>query len=140
MGHLSIAYNNLGTLGTVAISNSENFAKLSHLWIQQNSIKEDGVYNLVMSDYFTQLIHLDMSQNGIGNTGVQSLAIGLVNRLKYLNISHNDIGEDGFRILSESQNFQVLNELEIYNGHHVSAKAKNALKRSKNLQALRFIS
>ena len=103
-----------------------------HLELHQNQIKGDGVYSLVMSENFKQLTHLDIGVNNIGNVGIQSLSIGIVNKLKFLNVQHNEIGEDGYRILSESNNFQLLRELKIYDGNPASAEAKNALKRSKN--------
>ena len=93
-----------------------------------------------MSENFKQLTHLDIGVNGIGNTGIHSLSVGLLTKLKFLNVQHNEIGEDGYRTLSESTHFQLLKDLKIYDGNPATAEAKNALKRSKNFQALRFIS
>ena len=130
--HISLKYNQIGVAGAQALANSENFEKVVHLELHQNQIKGDGVYSLVMSENFKQLTHLDIGVNNVGNVGIQALSIGIVNKLKFLNVQHNEIGEDGYRILSESTNFQLLRELKIYDGNPASAEAKNALKRSKN--------
>ena len=58
-----------------------------------------------MNDTFKCLTHLDIGVNSIGNTGIQYLSIGNLNKLKFLNVQHNEIGEDGYRTLSESANF-----------------------------------
>ena len=39
-----------------------------------------------MSENFKQLTHLDIGVNGIGNTGIHSLSVGLLTKLKFLNV------------------------------------------------------
>ena len=87
------------------------------------------------------LIHLNMKSNRAGNEGLHGLAIGTISKLKYLNVQHNEVGEDGFRVIAESENFTRLIELKIFDGNHgTTTESKNALKRAHTLQALRFIS
>ncbi len=87
------------------------------------------------------LVHLNLKSNAVGNEGLHGLAIGGILKLKFLNVQHNEIGEDGFRVIAESENFTKLTELKIFDGNQgTSAEGKNALKRAHTLQALRFIS
>ena len=77
------------------------------------------------------LVHLNLKSNKIGNEGLHGLAIGVISRLKYLNVQHNIVGEDGFRVIAESENFTKLTELKIFDGNSgATTEAKNALKRS----------
>ena len=39
-----------------------------------------------MSENFKKLTHLDIGVNGIGNTGIHSLSVGLLTKLKFLNV------------------------------------------------------
>lgn len=86
------------------------------------------------------IVHLNLKSNEVGNEGLHGLSIGSIKRLKYLNVQHNDVGEDGFRVIAESDNFTKLTELKIFDGNHgTTTESKNALKRAHTLQALRFI-
>ena len=48
------------------------------------------------------LIHLNIKSNNLGSEGLHYLAIGGIKRLKYLNVQHNEVGEDGFRVMADS--------------------------------------
>ena len=121
------------------MASSENIANLTHLWLQNNKIKEDGMQALSMSDHLSNLEHLDVSQCDIGDVGVQVLALSSKRKLKFLNLSHNKIGEHGYKMLAISENMPLLSEIRIYDGNANSTEAKNALRRAKCLPALRHI-
>ena len=88
----------------------------------------------------TNLISLNLKSNKIGNDGMHAIAIGLICKLRKLNVQYNEVFEDGFRVLAESPNFTKLTKLKIFNGNPgTSTESKNLLKRAHNLQALRFI-
>lgn len=87
------------------------------------------------------LVHLNIKSNAIESEGLHGLAIGNIKRLRYLNVQHNDISEHGFRVISDSENFTRMVELKMFDGNPgTTSESKNLLKRSHNLQALRFIS
>ena len=134
-----MSFNVIGVDGAVSLASSKNCANIIHLNLESNMIREEGIYAIVMSENLANLEHLDLKSNGIGNSGIQSISIGLIKKLKFLNVQHNNISDDGYRIISESMNFQQLKDLKIYDGNQASTEAKNAIKRSNNLQALRFI-
>ena len=131
---LSLNYNEIGKVGLASIANSETFACLTHIYVEQNNIEAEGLHALAMSPYMSNLIHLNIKSNAIESEGLHGLAIGNIKRLRYLNVQHNDIGEDGFRVISDSENFQRLVELKIFDGNPgTTSESKNILKRAHNL-------
>jgi hypothetical protein len=51
-------------------------------------------------------------------------------QLKYLNLNYNNIGETGCMRIAESEAFPHLQELVIYTGNGINAKAKAYIHRS----------
>mmetsp|Transcript_660 Transcript_660/g.891 ORF Transcript_660/g.891 Transcript_660/m.891 type:complete len:93 (-) Transcript_660:98-376(-) len=89
---------------------------------------------LAMSEHMVNLVHLNIKSNAVGSEGLHFLAIGGLKRLKYLNVQHNEISEDGFRVMADSDNFTKLVELKIFDGNPgTSTESKNLLKRAHNL-------
>lgn len=138
--HLSLGHNNIKAEGTAALANSVNLANLTHLWLHNNKMREDGMQPIAMSEVMNNLEVLDVSQCEIGDLGVQLLAVSSKRRLKWLNLIHNKIGETGYKMLSLAEQMPLLAEIKIYEGNVVTTEAKNALRRAKNLSALRHIS
>ena len=139
--HLSLNYNHIKKEGLTEIANSNNFTRLSHLFVEQNDIEAMGLYELAMSPHMVNLVHLNIKSNSLGSEGLHGLAIGNIKRLKFLNVQHCDVGEDGFRVIADSENFTRLVELKIIDGNPgTTVESKNLLKRANTLQALRFIS
>ena len=133
-------YNAIGREGLAEIARSNNFSRLTRLDVEQNSIEAEGMNALAMSEHMVNLIHLNIKSNNLGSEGLHYLAIGGIKRLKYLNVQHNEVGEDGFRVMADSENFTRLTELKIFDGNPgTTTESKNLLKRAHNLQALRFI-
>jgi hypothetical protein len=62
-----------------------------------------------------------------------------MSQLRYLNIIHNKIGENGCKCIAESEAFPMLSELIIYSGNGINAEAKKLLHRSKKLRSLNHI-
>ena len=50
--------------------------------------------------------------------------------LKYLNLNHNNIGENGCKCIADSDSFPLLQDLVIYTGNGIQAKAKAYIFRS----------
>ena len=63
----------------------------------------------------------------------------MLSQLRFLNISHNKIGETGSKCLADSDNFPMLTELVVYSGNNINAEAKKLLHRSKKLRSLNHI-
>lgn len=116
------------------IANSINFNKLTYLELESNEIEAEGVHAMAVSPHMVHLTHLNLKSNLVGNEGLFGLSIGIIKKLKYLNVQHNGIGEDGFRVIAESDNFTKLAELKIFDGNPgTTTEAKNALKRASTL-------
>ena len=67
------------------------------------------------------------------------LALSNKRKLKSLNLTHNKIGENGYKMLAMSESMPLLSEIRIYDGNANTTEAKNALRRAKCLPALRHI-
>lgn len=81
-----------------------------------------------------------MDHNELRETGAQLLALtSTLSQLKYLNLNHNNIGENGCKCIAESDAFPLLQELVIYTGNGINAKAKAYLHRSQKLRSLNHI-
>ena len=134
-------YNKIGKQGLISLANSPNFAQLTHLELEENNIQAEGVQALAMSPHMVNLVHLNLRTNQIGSDGLHGLAVGGLTKLKFLNVQYNEVGEEGFRVIADSHNFTRLTDLRIFDGNPgTTTESKNLLKRSPNLQALRFIS
>ena len=68
------------------------------------------------------------------------LALSKMRKLKFLNLRHNGIGENGYKMLAMSESMPLLNEIRIYEGNTATTEAKNILRRAKTFTALRHIS
>ena len=53
-----------------------------------------------------------------------------------MNLQNNNIGDSGYKCLSESENIPLLQTLKIYRGNNASMEAKKSLMRSKFLRSL----
>ena len=93
-----------------------------------------------LSAHLQNIEYLDAGQCEIGDIGVQVLALSRMRRLKFLNLRHNGIGENGYKMLAMSESMPLLNEIRIYEGNTATTEAKNVLRRAKALPALRHIS
>jgi hypothetical protein len=63
-----------------------------------------------------------------------------MNKIRFLNLFHNGIGEIGFKMIADCDSMPLLTELRIYEGNLCSVESKNALKRARIMQCLRHIS
>ncbi len=61
-------------------------------------------------------------------------------KLRYLDVKHNAIGDNGYRLIAECNKMPQLADLKIYACNVGSQEAKNALRRGRAMQALRMIS
>lgn len=87
---------------------SDNFGSLRHLSVEYNKITEEGIDCLTDSKFFCNLTHFDIQQNEIGDIGAQILSTCVMKNLRFLNLKHNGIGEQGYRCLSESESMPLL--------------------------------
>ena len=86
------------------------------------------------------LTYLDISKNNLGENGAHILSVtGCLTQLRYLNIIHNRIGEVGCKCIAESESFPMLSELVIYPGNNINSEAKKVIHRSKKLRSLNHI-
>ena len=59
--------------------------------------------------------------------------------LRFLNLKHNGIGEQGYRCLSESESMPLLQTLHIYPGNNAPMEARKSLMRNKYLRSLNTV-
>lgn len=109
--------------------------------INDNDIKEEGTYAIQNSPILKNLSHLDLSHNTLGETGAQMLSITTnLTQLKFLNLNYNNIGENGCKCIADSDSFPLLQDLIIYTGNGINAKAKAYILRSPKLRSLNHVS
>lgn len=106
--------------------------------ISDNDIKAEGIHYIAESPIFKNLTHLNVSFNDLREQGAQILSI-YGSQLQYLNVSHNNIGENGCKSISESDSFPLLNTLIIYSGNNITLEGKKCFHRSKKLRSLNHI-
>jgi hypothetical protein len=133
---LSLNHNKIANEGFNYLLISDVFDGLQKLHITYNSIQEDGAMSLTNSKWFTGIEHLDIQENELGNIGAQILSSISMKNLKFLNIRHNNIGDQGYKCLSEGDKMPLLQTLYIYPGNNASMEAKKSLIRSKTLKSL----
>lgn len=76
--------------------------------LTHNEISDEGALFLTMSSWFSNLVHLDLCENLLGNIGSQILSTCNLKNLKWLNLKHNQIGDNGYKCLSESEKMPLL--------------------------------
>lgn len=96
--------NLLSDEGAVAVSGKLIPIYVSHLNLSNNNITANGIKgimeNFVLDDHL--VLHFNVSRNHIGDAGVKAMALRLPGSpLKFLNISHADVGVEGARVLAE---------------------------------------
>lgn len=64
------------------------------------------------------------------------LSACVLKNLKFINLRHNNIGDNGYKCIAESEHMPSLQTIYIYPGNNASMEAKKSLIRSKNLRSL----
>jgi len=103
---------------TGAICISEVFmgkCSLQVLYISSNNIGDDGITAIAGTLSNSQISKLHVRECGITLTGVRSLAAGLLvnNSVMILDVSHNDIGDDGITDIAGTLSNSQISELDV---------------------------
>jgi uncharacterized protein (TIGR02996 family) len=106
---LELRSNQLGPAGAEAVAGSERLASLHHLGLGLNEVGVSRLHSLSRVSDLMRVPSLDLSGNGLGVAGLKAIlsrppmpAEGPEPvRLRELTLSHNELGEDGARILAE---------------------------------------
>jgi uncharacterized protein (TIGR02996 family) len=86
-----------------AIADSPNLTALTHLRFQKSDAGDDGVQALLDSGLADQLTFLDLAMGTITDEGAVLLAEADLENLEVLDLSYNDIGEDGYEALATAR-------------------------------------
>jgi len=136
--HLKELYVNANSIpekGLVAILRSlRDLTDLEVLDLNDNSLKESGAQVLVeILPSFPRLRHLDVGDCSLEEDGALFVVKHLdqvSNHLEYLNLSYNELNDEGVEILIEAlKNKPALKKLEL-NGSAIKKVALNALKKT----------
>ena len=89
------------------LAKSSNFSKVISLDLSKNKICDERLRILSQSANLSSLTYLDLSSNLIGDRDARTLAnsefVGQLKRLKRLNLSRNNIEDDGLEALRRSK-------------------------------------
>lgn len=93
--------------------NNYNFPNLKHLDIADNRVIIESLYDICKNSSWSQLEYLDLSQNFLGADIIKNLINGGINKIKTLNLSLNRVGDNGVKMISEADNFCMLENLDL---------------------------
>jgi len=110
---LSIQNNNLTSKGCKYLAQSTSITNLKTLELNLNTIEDEGVAHICSSPNFKHLLSLDMMTCGLTTDVCEFLAGSKYLNLQLLNLSENDIGDEGVEILAKSSNMTSLLKLEL---------------------------
>ena len=98
--NLQLDKNNLTLASSVFISNIIDLLKLHSLGLGCNKLTDTGVAKICSAVIRNKIQVLNLMENGLTSQGVRSISL-MMNVLKELDISNNNIGDQGTQILSQ---------------------------------------
>lgn len=135
--HLNLKKNSIRTIGCSNIANS-NLTNLIELDLSINEIRENGVQELCKSYQLKYLEKLLLSRNNLGRLSTLYLANSkFVKNLKYLDLSMNNIRDEGILNLSRG-NLANLEYLNLCN-NNISNDGMINLSNSNTLKHVKFL-
>jgi uncharacterized protein (TIGR02996 family) len=118
---LELRGNRIGPAGAEALASSMRLTTLHRLGLADNDIGSPRIQSLTRASELLRIPVLDLSRNGIGPAGM----LALLNRppesayqpvqLRDLDLSHNELGDDGVRVLARSPHISGLRGLHLAN-------------------------
>ena len=111
---LDCSQNGLSPFDVRALTQSEQFAKLTSLNLGQNTIADDGLRLLSQWDRLRSLREINLSYNDIGPVGLKTLSVSehMVD-LESLNLSGNTLHGGGVHEIASGSNFGRLRDLKL---------------------------
>ncbi len=110
---LNLSGNRLGSQGAKAIAESKMLSKLQKLKLYKNNIGNEGISSIANSVNLLNLQVLDLRDNAMGVEGIKDLTSKNWPKLHSLELSHNNIGNEGFNIIAETNNLPMLQKLNL---------------------------
>ncbi len=99
--HLELAGNELGLEALRSIL-SGGFPALTHLDVSEAMLGDEGLAAFLDSPTVAQLVSLELKKNAISAEGARRLASVKFDRLEYLSVSGNPLGESGMTTLKKA--------------------------------------
>jgi uncharacterized protein (TIGR02996 family) len=117
--YLELHGNRLGPAGAEAIAISERLPSLQRLGLAENDVGSPRIQGLSRMHDLLRVPEVDLSSNGVGPVGL----LVILNRpdhesdggVRHLDLSYNDLGDDGGRIIARCSHFSQLRSLKLVN-------------------------
>jgi hypothetical protein len=114
---LDVRGNRLGPAGAEAVAGSERLASLHRLGLSGNDVGLPRLLSLPRAYNMLRVPVLDLAGNELTATGLQAILHGSVNpesvRLIELDLSFNQLGDDGARVLAKCPHLSKLMVLKL---------------------------
>ena len=115
---LELRHNQIGPAGAEAIAASDRLASLQRLGLAGNSIGVPRLFSLPRVSSLLSVPSLDLTANGLSPAALKAILTRPTGdntpaRLRELDLSHNDLGEPGTRVLAQAAALEDLKVLRL---------------------------
>lgn len=135
---VSLRANQLGDQGLAALLGGENFSGLTSLSVHLNGLRAASARVITECAYVGQLQELALYGNRLRDQGVRQLAHGPLHSLKHLDLSANEVKDEGARALAQHTTLHALNSLDLRR-NQISDVGVEVLAGSARMSALRAL-
>jgi uncharacterized protein (TIGR02996 family) len=139
---LELSGNQVGPAGAEVLAGSDRLVSLSHLGLGYNALNVPRLHALARVADLLRVPTLDLTGNALGPLSLAVILAGLPVReaeasvrLRDLDLSHNELGEAGARVLAEARTLEGLKSLRL-RGCLIPDDGLQHLARSPHLTAL----
>jgi uncharacterized protein (TIGR02996 family) len=137
---LEVRANQIGPMGAESLAASTRLGNLTHLGLAENEVGSPRIKSLTTPQSFLRVPRLDFSTNSLTPAGLEVILPrsglpGELDRLQELNLSHNELGTEGARLLAASPRLAGVRVLRLI-GCGIDDDGARALAQSPHLNGI----